>query len=117
LADLKSINNKLLRAYQSKCSTGWDSGPNDGYYLEHLVEHLLISGRENEVYELLITSPAWLQRKFKDCQGDTAYVSDLDLVLSKFCDPLTSDQLFLLSRLYAIRQAINWRASSYSNID
>lgn len=117
LGDLKSLNDKLLRAYQSKCSSGWDSGPNDGYYLEHLVEHLLKSDRKSEIYELLIGSPDWMQRKFKDCQGDTAYVSDLNLALSTFCGSLTSAQLLLLAQLCTARQAISWRASSYSDTE
>lgn len=117
LNSLESLNDKLLRAYQSKCSTGWGSGPNDGYYLEHLVEHLLKSNRKSEIYELLIGSPDWMQRKFKDCQGDTAYVSDLNLALSTFCGSLTSAQLLLLAQLCTARQAISWRASSYSDTE
>ncbi|MBD1821115.1 helix-turn-helix domain-containing protein [Cyanobacteria bacterium FACHB-DQ100] len=117
LDDPLSLNDKLLEAYQQQCPTDWARGPNDGYYLEHLVPHLFKSGRDKEVYELLIGSFNWMQRKFKDCQGDTAYVVDLNLAISKLCDPLTSDQVLLLAQLYTARQVVTYRVCTYSDTD
>jgi len=39
--DLSSLHDRLLDAYQQRCVNGWKSGPNDGYFFEHLVYHLI----------------------------------------------------------------------------
>ncbi|MDC0934890.1 NB-ARC domain-containing protein [Pirellulales bacterium] len=35
------LHRDLLDAYRGKCPEGWHAGPNDGYFFEHLVDHLL----------------------------------------------------------------------------
>lgn len=37
---LAALHQCLIDAYRKKCSEGWPSGPNDGYFLQNLCEHL-----------------------------------------------------------------------------
>jgi WD40 repeat protein len=36
------LHAKLVQAYRAKCPSGWAEGPDDGYFLQNLAEHLLI---------------------------------------------------------------------------
>lgn len=50
---VSSLDDKLLTAYRAKCSDGWPSGPNDGYFFEHLRHHLVSAGHSTEAFQLL----------------------------------------------------------------
>jgi len=52
--DERALHNRLLHAYAGLCPRGWPSGPNDGYYFEHLAHHLLKAGRDKDCYALLM---------------------------------------------------------------
>lgn len=45
-----------------KCPAGWPSGPSDGYFFDHLREHLVAAGRGSELLSLLQELP-WLEAK------------------------------------------------------
>jgi hypothetical protein len=62
VGDLSSLHGRLLDAYQRRCPDGWQSGPNDGYFFEHLAYHLVEAGREEELQRLLLDFD-WLQAK------------------------------------------------------
>ncbi len=47
------MDDKLLTAYRAKCSHGWPTGPNDGYFFEHLRHHLVSVGHSTEAFQLL----------------------------------------------------------------
>jgi hypothetical protein len=53
LEDKVDANRALLSAYWAKCPDDWPSGPNDGYFHEHLVDHLFLAEQEDEVHRLL----------------------------------------------------------------
>jgi len=55
-------NNQLLDAYRKKCPNGWPSGPNDGYFFQHLRDHLVRAGRSAELVSLLMDL-RWLEAK------------------------------------------------------
>lgn len=55
---------QLLVAYIQRCPTGWASGPNDGYFFQHLLYHLRGAKRQSELEQLLLRF-AWLQAKLK----------------------------------------------------
>jgi len=59
-----ALHQTLLDAYRKKCPSGWPSGPDDSYYLQHLCEHLLAAGKMDEALELLIGLP-WMEAKCK----------------------------------------------------
>jgi len=80
VSDLKSLHSQLLEAYQQKCADGWHSGPNDGYFFEHLAYHLVEAGRKDELQRLLFDFD-WLQAKLNATDvnpliADYDYLSD-----------------------------------------
>jgi WD40 repeat protein len=61
--DRKALHESLLAAYRRKCRDGqWPTGPNDGYFLQNLVSHLIEAGRGQELADLLLKFH-WLQIK------------------------------------------------------
>ncbi|MCR9096681.1 MAG: NB-ARC domain-containing protein [bacterium] len=54
LGEHRSPDDSLLEAYRSNCPNGWSSGPNDGYYFENLPRHLHLSGRGEELGDVLL---------------------------------------------------------------
>lgn len=60
--DTVSAHNDVLHAYSGKCPGGWPTGPNDGYFFENLVYHLLGAARHGELVDLL-TDLRWLSTK------------------------------------------------------
>ncbi|MBD2103169.1 NB-ARC domain-containing protein [Leptolyngbya sp. FACHB-261] len=115
--DLAALHERLVNTYAARCPQGWSSGPNDGYFFEHLAHHLKAAGRSEELYRLLTESPDWMEAKFAACTGDSAYVADLELAIGDFADPLKPNQLLTLSQLYTARQVVQQRVSRYTNTD
>jgi len=50
--DLQKTHSLMLEAYRGKCTNGWVSGPDDGYFFEHLLYHLAGAGFEQQVHGL-----------------------------------------------------------------
>jgi WD40 repeat protein len=59
-ADLPALHHQLLAAYRAQCHGGWASGPDDGYFYQHLAHHLRTAGRIPEVRALLLDLD-WMQ--------------------------------------------------------
>ena len=53
-ANLPALHNQLLAAYRGQCHGGWASGPDDGYFHQHLAHHLHQAGRRPELRALLL---------------------------------------------------------------
>jgi tetratricopeptide (TPR) repeat protein len=117
LTNLGAAHQELLAAYGAKCPSGWASGPNDGYFFEHLAYHLRKAGGHAELYNLLTASPDWMNAKFAACIGDTSYAADLDQTIVDFADPLDADQVLVLARLHTARQIVHTRVSIYTDTD
>jgi WD40 repeat protein len=49
----EALHQKLLDAYRAKCSDGWHSGPNDGYFFENLCRHFVLAERTDDLAALL----------------------------------------------------------------
>ncbi|MCE5239799.1 TIR domain-containing protein [bacterium] len=62
VADEAALHGDLVEAYRAKCPEGWASGPNDGYFFEHLREHLKAAGRAEEILALCLDL-WWLEAK------------------------------------------------------
>ena len=62
LGGVSALHERLLTAYRAKCREGWASGPNDGYFFNHLREHLIATRRGGELVDLL-EEPHWLEAK------------------------------------------------------
>jgi WD40 repeat protein len=52
--DLPALHDQLLAAYTAQCPGGWASGPDDGYFYQHLAHHLHQAGRLEELTALLL---------------------------------------------------------------
>jgi tetratricopeptide (TPR) repeat protein len=113
-ARLPTLHARFLDAYSF---ARWVDLPRDELYLwQHLAYHLHEAGRRKELYELLTSTDEWLRRKFEVCQGDTAYVEDLELAMRDFADSLPSaEALAALVRLHGARQVVRARISVYTN--
>ncbi len=60
--DLPGIHGRLLDAYAGRCQDGWSSGPDDGYFFQHLVAHLVGANRQDQASKLL-TDLDWMRAK------------------------------------------------------
>jgi len=85
LGDIAVLNNQLIDAYWQKCPDGWPSGPDDGYFLQHLCQHLVTAGKQDQLISLLINF-AWMERKVETSLlysliDDYDYVNDDDTLI------------------------------------
>ncbi len=81
VGDSTALHGQLLDAYRTQCPDGWASGPNDGYFLEHLCDHLAAAGRSEELHETL-TDFRFLNEKVVQL-GPQPLIDDFDLMLER----------------------------------
>jgi len=62
--DLLPLHERLLQSYRKHCADGWHTGPNDGYFFEHLVDHMRAAGWTEQLRHLLLDFD-WLQAKLE----------------------------------------------------
>lgn len=72
------VHRKLVEAYRKKCPTGWADGPDDGYFFQHLPQHLFHSGRHEELRTLFLNAN-WLQAKLR-VAGVASIFADFQLL-------------------------------------
>ena len=60
--NLPAMHNQLLDAYSEQCHEGWATGPDDGYFHQHLARHLYHAGRISELQALLLDLD-WMKAK------------------------------------------------------
>ena len=53
-SDQPGLHDRLLAAYRDQCPAGWASGPDDGYFYQHLARHLRQAARIPELKALLL---------------------------------------------------------------
>jgi hypothetical protein len=75
---LPALHQRLLDAYATLCPAGWPSGPDDGYYFQHLAEHLMQAERADELRELLLDFD-WMQVKLESADV-AALIADYELL-------------------------------------
>jgi WD40 repeat protein len=63
-SELKGAHGQLLKAYQSRSAGVWARGPDDGYFFQHLPDHLRATGREEE-FRTLLFDGSWLESKLR----------------------------------------------------
>ena len=73
-ADLSALHEQLLAGYAARCSRGWPSGPDDGYFYQHLAGHLAAVGRRDELTGLL-TDVEWMRSRLR-AGGVTGLLTD-----------------------------------------
>jgi hypothetical protein len=115
--NVKSFHTLLLDAYVAQSAGGWTSGPNDGYFFQHLGYHLLEADRAEELCRLLTGSPDWMEKKFITLGGHTSYAADLDLALETLEERLSPERVLLLAQLETARQVVRQWVRRYTDVD
>ena len=77
-AGLAAAHARLLVGYAARCSHGWPSGPDDGYFYQHLAGHLAAADRRDELAELL-TDVEWMRSRLR-AGGVTGLLADYTTV-------------------------------------
>lgn len=72
----RELHQCLLATYWRQCSAGWATGPDDGYYWQHLVQHLLAAERSDELFPLL-TDYTYLDAKLRSA-GVQSLIEDYE---------------------------------------
>ncbi len=80
IASLVEAHAALVDAYRAAASAGWASGPDDGYFFQHLPRHLAAADRLDEL-KALLCDYAWLVAKLAATDVN-AVLADYDLVAS-----------------------------------
>jgi len=98
--DLTELHNRLLEAYRQKCRDGWHTGPDDGYFFQHLASHLIKAGRKDELRTLLLDFD-WMKAKL-GATDVPSLVADYDSLLPEDSDAfLVRDALRLSAHVIA----------------
>jgi len=71
-----SANVRVFISYEKQTTNGWPTGPNDGYFFQHLPFHLKEGGRTTELRQLLFNFD-WLQAKLAATDA-RALIADYD---------------------------------------
>ena len=75
---LPAAHDQLLAGYAARCPRGWPSGPDDGYFYQHLAGHLAAAGRRDELTGLL-TDVEWMRSRLR-AGGVTGLLTDYTTV-------------------------------------
>jgi hypothetical protein len=84
VASLVEAHGALIEAYRAITPARWACGPDDGYFFQHLVQHLAAADRLNEV-KALLSDYDWLSAKL-EATNITAVLADYDLITN---DPIS----------------------------
>ena len=76
--NLKLLHRRLIDNYWKKTSGCWSSGPNDGYFFQHLAYHLMRAGKEDEFKNLYLNGQ-WIEAKLRNA-GVSSLISELSLL-------------------------------------
>lgn len=96
----RKLHGYMLAAYLRQCQQGWVSGPDDGYFFDHLAEHLFGAGRRQELKSLLLDLD-WLRRKIKH-SGLLSLIADMGLLEDD--DELSTIQHALINAVETLTQ-------------
>jgi hypothetical protein len=61
---LPELHNLFLDAYKALCSSGWASGPDDGYFFQNLPYHLVEAQKYSDLCALLLDYD-WMTKRLK----------------------------------------------------
>ena len=89
IASLVEGHGALVDAYHAAAPLGWASGPNDGYFFQHLTQHLAAADPLDELRALLCDY-AWLAAKLR-ATNVTAILSDYDWSRKRGTQPNSTD--------------------------
>ena len=98
-ACLPALHDQLLTAYSERCHGGWASGPDDGYFQQHLAHHLYHAGRLPELRALLL-SLDWMNAKLA-IGNVPGLLADYDTLPSEPALQVVADALRLSAHVLA----------------
>jgi NB-ARC domain/APAF-1 helical domain len=78
IASLADGHGAFVDAYRALAPAGWAKGPNDGYFFQHLAQHLAAADRLEDVRGLLCDYD-WLSAKFR-ATDIASVLADYDLI-------------------------------------
>jgi hypothetical protein len=113
---LIGLHQRLLAAY-NPTGKDWHEITDDGYLYTRLAYHLNALGQLDVLHELVTSSPAWRDAKFKALEGDASFSADVAILLGQYRDPLTPESALRLAQLRAAQQAVSARTSRYDDQD
>jgi len=97
------IHDTLVNAYSIICHSNFSKGPDDGYFFQNLIYHLLSAGRHNDAYSLLTESSKWHDTKnIRGVKSRGSYLNDANLAIAAIEDE--TGRLAILAKLFAARQ-------------
>jgi hypothetical protein len=108
----EQLHRELLSTYE-QIGQPWTTVPDDGYLHHMLFYHLIEAGRQDDLINLLVSSPDWMNTKFLSAANDFSYIADLDLALGLFTDPLDLESLSTVVQLHMARQVACHRTSQH----
>lgn len=73
--DLAVTHSALVDGYRRRSKDGWAGVPDDGYFGDRLVFHLVEAGRVREVWELF--DRPWMEARFKRGMSHVPFLADL----------------------------------------
>lgn len=97
------LHRALVRAYEASCPNGWPSGPNDGYFFQHLSEHLAAANQSDRLTALLTASPDWMRASMQALGQVQQFCQDVAIALAHTTRPEHAIAL-VTSRCVASRQ-------------
>ena len=83
---LTKSNHQIVEAYRQLLPDGWPTGPDDGYFFQHLIDHLRGAGSHG-VARALLQNPDWMTAKLRT-SGVVSLITDYE--------PFVSDEVFAL---------------------
>ena len=114
--EYENAHKTFLNHYNVDSNKHWWELDADGYIYQNLVYHLLELQLYDDVHSLLVYSPEWMNAKFIHCNGDSAFVDDLELAMSNYDELRADEDLIKWVELNVARQVINARVSTYDDV-
>src|SRR5262245_53430560 len=74
-ADLAATHSALVDGYRRRSIDGWAGVPDDGYFGDRVVFHLVEAGRVRDVWDLL--DRPWMEARFKRGMSHVPFLADL----------------------------------------
>jgi hypothetical protein len=65
------------------------------YTLLHMAEHLQAAGQHGKLFSLLTSNRSWLEAKFNRFANDGPFLSDVQLALDLFSDPVNPETIIV----------------------
>ncbi|MBE7468959.1 MAG: hypothetical protein DPW09_03360 [Anaerolineae bacterium] len=99
--DVTALHERLVAAYRQQCTDGWASGPDDGYFFDHLAYHLAEAGQREALYALI--SKEWMDAQFKRTFSHRAFADDVEraIAVAGAEEPLNLVQVIRNCLIYA----------------